>query len=295
LLSWSIEQRIDFDLLSQGEAFNRKLAQSHYENFAVAARILPRQISQDLYNIYAFCRLADDFADNALSKTEACEKLSRWGDLLEATVSDELKDPLFRALADTIHRHNLSLDPFRRLLQAFQLDLVKHRYSTRSELSEYTHLSADPVGTIVLELYGYHDPAYFALSDRICTALQLANHWQDVAEDFDRGRIYIPEEDMLRHNVSERNIADRDANSRFKLLMQDEVNYTRRLFCEGRELLKLVRGWLRLQLGLYFEGGMAALSAIERNDYDVLNRSSKLRSMDKMGVIFKSCLYLFAK
>ena len=295
MLSLKGDLKFDSALVSQGEAFSQTLTQSHYENFTVAARILPRQKRQDLYNIYAFCRLADDFADNVISNHEAEKRLTRWKELLEAAVSGGVKDPLFNALGATIARQKLSLEPFRRLLKAFRLDLTKNRYATHAELSKYTHLSADPVGTIVLELYGYDDPAFFALSDRICTALQLTNHWQDVAEDFERGRIYIPQEDMLKYNVSEKTIADKDANIQFQSLMRYEVDYAYRLFAEGKELIMLVNGWLRFQLGLYCEGGMAALSAIERNNYDVLNCSSKLRTVDKMAVLFKSCLYLFAK
>lgn len=294
-MSLASSHRLDNDVIRQGEALSRALIQNHYENFSVAARVLPRQKRQDLYNIYAFCRLADDFADNILSVDEANNNLIYWEKLLEAAASGDVKDPLFKALGNTIRRQKLSIEPFRRLLSAFKLDLVKNRYTTRSELSEYTHLSANPVGTIVLELYGYRNPDYFALSDRICTALQLANHWQDIAEDFDRGRIYLPLEDMKRHGVNEQHIANKDANANFRALIRDEVDYARGLFTEGKDLILMVHGWLRLQLGLYFEGGMSALSAIERNDYDVLNHSSKLRRIDKMAVFFRSSLYLFAR
>jgi len=286
---------INENLISQGEAFSRDLAQSHYENFSVAARILPRQKRQDLYNIYTFCRLADDFADNAISIDDAGRKLSDWENSLEAAASGDVNDPFFNALGNTIRRQNLSLEPFKRLLKAFKLDLIKNRYETRSELSKYTHLSANPVGTIVLELYGHNNPDFFALSDKICTALQLANHWQDIAEDYNRGRIYIPLEDMHRYSVNEKTIADKDANQNFRDLIREEVEYTRRFFAEGKELILMVNGWLRLQLGLYFEGGMSALAAIERNNYDVLNNSSKLRKIDKLAVMFRSSLYLFAR
>jgi squalene synthase HpnC len=286
---------INDNLINQGEAYSRDLVQSHYENFSVAARILPRQKRQDLYNIYTFCRLADDFADNAISIDDAGSKLHNWELSLEAAASGDVNDPFFNALGNTIRRQNLSLEPFKRLLQAFRLDLIKNRYATRRELSDYTHLSANPVGTIVLELYGYKNSDLFALSDKICTALQLANHWQDVAEDYDRGRIYIPLEDMQRHGVDERTIADKDANTNFRALVKDEVDFARTMFAEGKDLIFRVNGWLRLQLGLYFEGGMSALSAIERNNYDVLNNSSKLRKFDKLAVLFRSSLYLFPR
>ncbi len=296
-MSFDLDQNneINNDSINKGEAFCRELARSHYENFSVAARVLPRQKRQDLYNIYAFCRLADDFADCSKSTEEAGRNLSDWENLLEAAASGDVKNPLFNALGNTIRRQKLSLEPFKRLIKAFKLDLVKSRYATRSELSEYTHLSANPVGTIVLELYGYRNPAFFALSDKICTALQLANHWQDVADDYARGRIYIPFEDMKRHNVSENTIAGKDANQNFRALIREEVDYARSLFADGKDLISLVHGWLRLQLGLYFEGGMSALSAIERNNYDVLNHTSKLRKIDKLKVLFKSSLYLFAR
>ena len=171
-----------------------------------------------------------------------------------------------------------------RLLQAFRIDLVKVRWQSWDELRQYTRLSADPVGRIVLELFGYRHPDYFALSDKICTALQLANHWQDVAEDWQRGRLYIPQEDLQRFGVSEDEIARHQASDGFRELMAFEVDRARRLFYEGRALLRMVRGSLALQLQLYWNGGVAALEAVRKVGYDVLNRSARLGPGAKLKV-----------
>jgi len=279
-------------LIKQGEAISRKLTLGHYENFTVATWFLPKRLKQDLFNIYAYCRIADDAVDETSGSAEASATLDQWESLLDAAACGAVTDPLFCAIGDTIQRRNLSLEPFRNLLSAFRLDLSKTRYDTWNDLREYTRLSADPVGRIVLELYDYHDPDFFALSDKICTALQLTNHWQDVAEDFFRGRIYIPREDMDIFGVSEQIFSKEQRTEHltdaFQDLMHFEVERARKLFQQGKKLIGMVSASLRFQLALYWEGGMAALDAIERIDFNVLSESARLKRTDKMKVAVKA-------
>ncbi len=273
---------------STGERKSRKLARGHYENFNIAAFILPKRLRQDLYNIYAFLRLADDIADECPDDREAEEVLLNWGENLQTPADEEVKEPVIKALRDTIKRHGLSLEPFQRLLSAFRMDLATKRWETWNDLRYYTRHSADPVGHIVLELFNYHDPDFFALSDKICTALQLANHWQDVREDWNRGRVYIPQEDLRRFCVSEDEIALGLATDRFRELMTFEVERARSLFLEGLSLIRKVDPRLRLQLALYWCGGMGALRTIERIDYDILNRSARMTTSDKILVVINA-------
>ncbi|MFH0765189.1 MAG: squalene synthase HpnC [Calditrichota bacterium] len=280
----SIAQRRS--LVKLGEKTARNLARRHYENFSLAAKFLmPPRLAQDLFNIYAFCRMADDLSDENSHPAQASAAIGGYERLLDQAVAGNCNEPLFCALGDTIQRRNLPLEPFHRLLQAFRQDLSKNRYQTWDELREYTRLSADPVGHIVLSVHNLHDLHLFELSDHICTGLQLANHWQDIAEDFhQRGRIYLPIEDMQKFGVTESDIEDRRFTPNFKALMQFEIDRTRELFGRGRPLLRLVKRPLRIQLALYWEGGMAALRAIERVDYDVLNRNAKLRKWDRARI-----------
>lgn len=278
------------DAATHGELRAEKLARGHYENFNVAAIFLPSRLRQDLFNIYAFSRLADDIADFADDRPEAEKTLKSWEKQLEEVVAATSEDPIFAALGGTIRRNRLSLDNFRKLLKAFRLDLTQKRWETWDDLRAYTRHSADPVGRIVLELFGYRNTEYFALSDKICTALQLANHWQDVSDDWNRGRLYIPLEDLRKFDVREEEIQNRSNSDRFKKLMTFEVERARSIFLEGLPLLKRINRQLSLQLALYWCGGMEALSAIERIDYDVLNYAAKLTIFDKIKVVVKAFL-----
>lgn len=278
--------------LRQGRAQSRELATRHYENFAIAGWFLPPVVRQDLFNIYAFSRLADDVADEIKSGDEAFDSLNELERLLKAAVHGEMIDPVCYALGETINRRGLPLSLFEDLLSAFRQDLIKSRYEFFEELHDYTRRSADPVGRLVLCIYNRCDASLFAYSDDICTALQLANHWQDVRDDFERGRIYLPQEDLDRFGVAEDDIAERRASSSFRELLKFEVDRAEGFFQRGKPLLREVRGSLAAQLDLYWRGGRAALEAIRRIDYDVLNQSAKLRERDKIQVAASSILRL---
>ncbi|MDP8228058.1 MAG: squalene synthase HpnC [Candidatus Electryoneaceae bacterium] len=275
----------DGKIVKAGESLSRSAAQGHYENFSIGAFMLPKRLRQDLFNVYAFCRFADDIADEPDENANPEKALDEYEQLLDNAVQGQTDDPIFAALGSTIRRRNLSLEPFRNLLKAFRLDLVKTRWKDWNDLREYTRYSADPVGRIVLELCDERQPEFFALSDNICTALQLANHWQDIAEDWERGRIYIPKEDMERFGVTESQIAQRRFNDRFRRLMEFEVRRTKELFSKGRPLIKMVGKPLDAQLTLYWQGGTAALDAVERVGYDVLNHPTKIRRAVKFKIL----------
>jgi len=246
---------------------------------------MPSRLAQDYYNIYAFCRMADDLSDEYSHPANASAALNNFEQLLNEAAIGNCNDPLFCALGDTIKRHNLPLKPFHNLLKAFRQDLTKTRYHTWDELREYTRFSADPVGHIILGVHNLHEPHLFELSDHICTGLQLANHWQDIAEDYhQRNRIYIPLKEMREFGVTESDIQVRKFTPQFKALMQFEVNRAWDLFERGKPLLQSVKRSLRIQLALYWEGGGAALRAIERIGYDVLNQSAKLRKRDRLSI-----------
>ena len=282
----------------EGERAAKRLAQSHYENFSVGSFLLPRELRQELYNIYAFCRLADDFADESAGGVSRSEMLDDWDrrlnniagglrtnrpDYLTRTVDRyTAHSSLFTALGETIHRRKLPIQPFRDLLIAFRLDLVKPRYETWEELLDYCRLSANPVGRLVLGVSGVKDAPLFALSDNICTALQLANHWQDIAEDYQRGRIYIPADIMRHFNVDEAALEERKFDEQFQAMMVELVHRTEGLFITGRPLLDQVPSVLKPQLYLYWGGGLAALSAIKANGFDVLNNRSRVRRLDRI-------------
>jgi len=209
---------------------------------------------------------------------------------LEHAAEGNSDDPLFAALGETIRRHKLPLEPFRDLLQAFRRDLTCLRYVSWEDLLDYCRLSANPVGRLVLLLGGESNEPFFAYSDKICTALQLANHWQDVAGDFRRGRIYIPLSEMARFGVSEDAIQRRETGPLFKQMMANLVERTEAMFEEGQALLDLVNRPLGRQLRLYWGGGMAALRAIQSIDYDVLNHRARVGRPAKLRVFIRAAL-----
>ena len=278
------------DAARHGEHESAEIAREHYENFNIGAFFLSKRVRQDLYNIYAFCRLADDLADEYSGVSSAEEALDSWESMLDDANRGVATMPLFVALGNTIRNNELSIENFKDLLKAFRWDIKKTRWDNWQELREYTKLSADPVGRIVLELHDCRKTDYFALSDNICTALQLANHWQDVAEDFVRGRIYLPVDDMKNFGVSEDDFARRNCSKAFIELMKFEVNRARELFKEGMPLLNQVDHRLRMQLALYIYGGIGALDAIERAGYDVLNNNAKLSRTAKLRVLIKATI-----
>ncbi|HLG70126.1 MAG TPA: squalene synthase HpnC [Chloroflexota bacterium] len=256
--------------VAQAERWTRKLARSHYENFLVVSWLLPRHLHQPMFNIYAYCRGVDDLGDEA--EGDRLALLDGWQRELGACYGGKPEHPAFVALAPTIRQFDLPIEPFQRLIEANRRDQTVTRYETYDDVLDYCRYSANPVGRLVLMLFGYRDEERFALSDATCTALQLANFWQDVARDYKIGRIYLPLEDMHRFGCSEAQIASGTFDARFRALMEYEVERTRELFDLGAQLVPLVQRRLQVDLRLFTLGGMEVLNRIEAQGYDVLTK-----------------------
>jgi squalene synthase HpnC len=246
------------------------MAQAPSENFPVANRLLPAGVRGDLLAIYGFARLVDDAGDEAPG-----DRLALLDDLerdIERAFEREgtAANPLIAALGPTIANHSLPIEPFRRLIEANRRDQEVHRYGTFEELVGYCALSADPVGELVLRVFEAATPERIALSNRVCTGLQLVEHWQDVAEDYGRGRVYLPAEDLERFGVAEQELGGCTATSGFKRLMAFEVARARRLLAEGAPLIRTLSGRAAFAVAAFVAGGRSALAAIERADFDVL-------------------------
>jgi squalene synthase HpnC len=246
------------------------MAQATSENFPVANRLLPSGVRDDLLAIYGFARLVDDAGDEAPGdRLDLLDDLDR--DLERAFQPTETPaNPLIAALGPTIVNHSLPIEPFRRLIEANRRDQEIHRYRTFDDLVGYCALSADPVGELVLRVFEAATPQRIALSNRVCTGLQLVEHWQDVAEDYRRGRVYLPAEDLKRFGVAEHELGGSIATPAFKRLMAFEVTRARRLLAEGAPLIRTLSGRPALAVAAFVAGGRSALAAIERAEFDVL-------------------------
>lgn len=261
--------------LVAARAFCRDVARRHYENFTVATRLLPERMRQDIANVYAFARWADDLADEQAPEGTA-GGLAEWRQGLEACFAGRPNHPIYTALAETVERRGLPQQPFFDLLAAFEedkaLDLegVLVRYATRTDLLRYCSRSANPVGRIVLALEGCHDPTRIGLSDDICTGLQLVNFWQDVCRDFRARRIYLPAEDLARHGVAVEDLTAATASPRVRDLLRDEVAWARHCLNRGAPLAEVAPPALRPAIRLFAGGGLAVADAIERCGYDTL-------------------------
>ena len=274
----------------QGFAGCEKLAKSHYENFTVGSWLLPADKRKHIYAVYAFCRFVDDLGDEY--EGDRIQALDQWGEEIERCYHGTPRHPYMVALQETIASFDIPKDPFLKLIQANRMDQANTRYSTFEDLEHYCRHSANPVGHLVLYVYGYRDPERQQLSDYTCTALQLANFWQDVARDYEMGRVYIPLEDMSRYGYSEEELAQGSVNDRFRSLMAFEVKRARELFQQGLKLVDTLDGKLQLDIALFSVGGMNVLDVIERQDYDVLTRRPTLSRIEKLRLMLTTTLKL---
>jgi len=262
------------------------MSAGHYENFPVASLLLPPHLRTAVLDIYHYARAADDIADEgdapdgerlaALSRFEA--ELDRIEHASAAPAADLA--PIFVPLASTIARHRLPLDPFRRLLSAFSQDVVVKRHADFAALRDYCHRSADPVGELMLHLYDAATPGNLAWSDDICTGLQLTNFWQDVAVDWSKGRVYIPQEDLARHGVAEADIAEGRCSPAWRALMAFEVGRARALLHSGAPLARALPGRMGWELRLVVQGGLRILERIEACGYDVFRARPVLKKTE---------------
>jgi squalene synthase HpnC len=277
--------------LTEREAFAvcEAIAREHYENFPVASLLIPSSSRRFIAAVYAFARTADDFADEAVRlPEERLRLLEEWGEKLRACYRGDADHPVFVALRATVRATALPEDLLHRLLRAFRRDVLGGRFETFEELLGYCGDSADPVGRIVLHLFGAATGETEGLSDSICTALQLANFWQDVAVDFARGRVYVPLEDFRRFGYTEDGLAQGVADDRFRALLRFEVERTKGLFRAGAPLLERTGGRLRMELAATLRGGRAILEAIERRGYDTLRGRPLLRRGDKFMMVWEA-------
>lgn len=256
--------------LAEAYAHCRRIALGRYENFPVVSWLLPRELRDPMFAVYAYCRGVDDLGDEA--EGDRLALLDEWEAELRRCYSGEPGDPRFIALADTIRRFDIPSEPFERLIECNRRDQRRSRYQTFEELLDYCTYSANPVGRIVLYVFGYRDEARAELSDALCTALQLADFWQDVSVDLAMGRVYIPQEDMAAFGVTEADLAAPRANAAVRKLIRFEVRRTREYFRRGAPLIDSVQGRFRLDLRLYALGGLAVLDEIKRRRYDVLSQ-----------------------
>jgi squalene synthase HpnC len=283
----------------EAEAYTRSLTHSHYENFSVVSVLLPKHLKQDFCNVYAFCRIADDLGDEMGDRDQSLDALARFREQLVncyQTDAKECQSAVFAALRQTIGRHDIPMKPFDDLIRAFEQDQTVLRYETFDRVIDYCTRSADPVGRIVLYLCGYRDAERQKLSDKICTALQLINFWQDVRRDIlERDRIYLPAEDMQRHGVSERQLREGRITEGYRELIRFEVERTERLFDGGEALLPLLAPVYRKQIALFAKGGRAICTAIRRQRFDTLTRRPRLSKWQKARLISGTLLgYLTA-
>jgi hydroxysqualene synthase len=268
--------------------FCERLARSHYENFPVGSALVPKPLRKHFYSIYAFARTADDFADEGYDEGQRADErlalLDEWRRMLRDSERQPATHPVFIALAETRRQFDLPLALFEDLLSAFSQDVVKRRYQTFVELLDYCRRSANPIGRLILRLFGYADPQLQRWSDDICTALQLANHWQDVRVDLAKDRIYLPAEDLARFGLTVADIERQAASENVAALMQMEVKRARDLFTRGKPLCLTVSGRLGLELRAVWAGGTRILDRIEANGFDLFARRPVITTTDKLRI-----------
>ncbi|MGA2967423.1 MAG: squalene synthase HpnC [Terriglobales bacterium] len=279
---------------AEAREYCRRLARSHYENFSVASWFLPESLRQHFFNVYAYCRIADDLGDEVGDSAASLRLLDQWEAELNACYDgDGTRQPLhpvFVALAETVREFRIPKREFADMLTAFRQDQRIRRYETFSDLLGYCRYSANPVGHLVLYLCGYSDADRQQLSDFTCTALQLANFWQDVSADFGKGRIYLPLEDLRRFEVGEGAIRDGENTAAFRQLMEFEVKRAREWFAQGWPLIAKVERSLAADIELFSRGGQEILNAIERQDYAVLGRRPAISKARNLALVARAAL-----
>jgi squalene synthase HpnC len=300
--------------LPEANAYCERLARSHYENFSVATWFLPPRLRPHFHAVYAYCRISDDLGDEVGNPQESLRLLDEWEGQLNATSECIRKGatsvapngnresapegigprhPVFVALQETIRACNIPREPFADLLQAFRQDQTVGRYPTFDDVLAYCRYSANPVGRLVLYVCGYRDDERQQLSDYTCTALQLANFWQDVWPDYGKGRIYIPLEDLHRYGVSEKDIAERRPTREFRELMKFEVQRAREWFDRGLPLASKLDRDLAIDIELFTRGGQEILNAIERQGFDVLTRRPAVSKARKLMLLARAAAHKF--
>jgi squalene synthase HpnC len=276
--------------LPEAREYCARLARSHYENFSVASWFLPRRLRQHFFNVYAYCRISDDLGDEVGDTSASLELLDQWQQELDACYDGTPKHPVFVALAETVRQFDIPKHEFSDLLIAFRQDQTITRFETFDDVLAYCHYSANPVGHLVLYLCGYRDPERQQISDFTCTALQLANFWQDVSVDYAKGRIYLPLESLRRFGVSEEDIARNQNTPAFRAMMKFEVERAQGWFRQGLPLISKVDRALAIDLDLFSRGGQEILRAIERQGYAVLGNRPSISKPRKLALVARAAI-----
>ena len=274
----------------EAKRYCRRLAKAHYENFTVANWFLPRVLKQHFYNVYAYCRWADDLADETGDPERSIQLLEWWEDQLNECYAGRATHPVFVALSETIREFAIPAKPFADLLAAFRRDQQAHEYETKETLLDYCRYSANPVGRLVLYLARCHDEDRGRLSDSVCTGLQLVNFWQDVARDWDIGRVYLPLADRRRFGYDDAMLQSHLYNEPFRRLMEAEVADAEERLRAGLPLVGMVPRGFRLQISLFIHGGLAVAEAIRESDYDVWKKRPALSKSKKLGIALRCWL-----
>lgn len=278
--------------IDEAFAYCQNIARSHYENFPVASMVIPRDRRLYVAAIYAFARTADDFADEGeVPAHERLRRLEEWGEQLRRCYQGETTDPIFVALGETAARTGLLREPLDALLHAFRMDVTTRRFSRFEDLLYYCRHSANPIGYLVLHLFGEVSERTVPLSDSICTGLQLANFWQDLSVDWAKGRLYVPLEDLDRFGYTENELVRGVVDERFRRMLAFEVERAREYLLNGVPLLDLVSSArLRFELSLTVRCGLAILEAVRAIGYDVIHRRPSLSTMNKAGILLRTLL-----
>jgi squalene synthase HpnC len=276
--------------LTEAREYCERLARSHYENFSVASWFLPRRLRQDFFNVYAYCRISDDLGDEVGDTNASLELLDQWQRELDACYEGSPKHPVFVALGETVRKFDIPKHEFSDLLIAFRQDQTITRFETFGDVLAYCKYSANPVGHLILYLCGYRDAERQQLSNFTCTALQLANFWQDVSVDYEKDRIYLPLEDLRRFGVTEDDIARQQNTPAFCEMMKFEVERARDWFRQGMPLVEKVDRELAIDLDLFSRGGMEILNAIEKQDFAVLGNRPAISKSRKLALVAHAAL-----
>src|SRR5579864_535813 len=274
--------------LAEAREYCARLARAHYENFSVASWFLPRRLRQHFFNVYAYCRISDDLGDEVGDPAASLALLDQWQSELDACYDGNPRHPVFVALAETVREFDIPKHEFSDLLRAFRQDQTITRFETFNDVLAYCRYSANPVGHLVLYLCGYRDAERQYLADFTCTALQLANFWQDVSVDYEKGRIYLPLEDLRRFNVNQAEIADNQNTPAFCAMMKFEVERARDWFRQGLPLIGKVDRELAVDLDLFSRGGLEILNAIEMQNYAVLGNRPVISKPRKLALVVRA-------
>lgn len=277
--------------LVDAQYYCERLARTHYENFSVATWFLPKRLRQHFFNVYAYCSISDDLGDETGDREASLQLLDEWETELNACYIGDPRHPVFVALAGTVREFDIPKQTFADLLTAFRQDQITARYKTFDDLLGYCHYSANPVGHLVLYLCGYRDAERQELSDFTCTALQLANFWQDVSDDFAKGRIYLPLDDLRSYAVNEDDISGKRNTKQFCEMMSFEVQRAREWFERGLPLIGKVGKELGIDIELFSRGGQEILNAIERQGYAVLGRRPAISKARKLALVARAALH----